>query len=84
MDYLAFRNLVGVSHTEAEAKTLAEEVRSFRRLGIRDRVAKKLVMFRNWFPTSSQPFPCSPPQQWPQRGLGGVRYRPGRRVLYQL
>lgn len=28
MDYLAFRNLVGVSHTEAEAKALAEEVRS--------------------------------------------------------
>nr|XP_056710547.1 cytochrome c1, heme protein, mitochondrial [Euleptes europaea] len=26
MDYLAFRNLVGVSHTEAEAKALAEEV----------------------------------------------------------
>uniref|UniRef100_A0A674MIJ4 Cytochrome c1, heme protein, mitochondrial n=2 Tax=Takifugu rubripes TaxID=31033 RepID=A0A674MIJ4_TAKRU len=26
MDYLAFRNLVGVSHTEAEAKTLAEEI----------------------------------------------------------
>lgn len=26
MEYLAFRNLVGVSHTEAEAKTLAEEV----------------------------------------------------------
>ncbi|XP_040208107.1 cytochrome c1, heme protein, mitochondrial [Rana temporaria] len=25
MDYLAFRNLVGVSHTEAEAKALAEE-----------------------------------------------------------
>lgn len=34
MDYLAFRNLVGVSHTESEAKALAEEVRSFRRLGI--------------------------------------------------
>lgn len=28
MDYLAFRNLVEVSHTEAEAKALAEEVRS--------------------------------------------------------
>lgn len=28
MDYLAFRNLVGVSHTEAEAKALAEEVSS--------------------------------------------------------
>lgn len=27
MEYLAFRNLVGVSHTEAEVKTLAEEVR---------------------------------------------------------
>lgn len=26
MEYLAFRNLVGVSHTEAEVKTLAEEV----------------------------------------------------------
>lgn len=26
MEYLAFRNLVGVSHTEAEAKALAEEV----------------------------------------------------------
>ncbi|XP_029442006.1 cytochrome c1, heme protein, mitochondrial isoform X2 [Rhinatrema bivittatum] len=25
MDYLAFRNLIGVSHTEAEAKALAEE-----------------------------------------------------------
>lgn len=25
MDYLAFRNLVGVSHTEAEAKAFAEE-----------------------------------------------------------
>ncbi|KAG8548187.1 hypothetical protein GDO81_026245, partial [Engystomops pustulosus] len=25
MDYIAFRNLVGVSHTEAEAKALAEE-----------------------------------------------------------
>lgn len=30
MDYLAFRNLVGVSHTEAEAKALAEEVSSRR------------------------------------------------------
>lgn len=29
MDYLAFRNLVGVSHTEAEAKALAEEVSAF-------------------------------------------------------
>lgn len=29
MEYLAFRNLVGVSHTEAEVKTLAEEVRFF-------------------------------------------------------
>lgn len=27
MEYLAFRNLVGVSHTEAEVKALAEEVR---------------------------------------------------------
>lgn len=27
MEYLAFRNLVGVSHTEEEAKTIAEEVR---------------------------------------------------------
>lgn len=27
MEYLAFRNLIGVSHTEAEAKALAEEVR---------------------------------------------------------
>lgn len=27
MEYLAFRNLVGVSHTEAEVKTIAEEVR---------------------------------------------------------
>lgn len=27
MEYLAFRNLVGVSHTEAEVKVLAEEVR---------------------------------------------------------
>lgn len=27
MEYLAFRNLVGVSHTEAEAKAIAEEVR---------------------------------------------------------
>ncbi|XP_044065819.1 cytochrome c1, heme protein, mitochondrial [Siniperca chuatsi] len=26
MEYLAFRNLVGVSHTEAEVKTIAEEV----------------------------------------------------------
>uniref|UniRef100_A0A673JKN3 Cytochrome c1, heme protein, mitochondrial-like n=1 Tax=Sinocyclocheilus rhinocerous TaxID=307959 RepID=A0A673JKN3_9TELE len=26
MEYLAFRNLVGVSHTEAEVKTLAEEI----------------------------------------------------------
>lgn len=26
MEYLAFRNLVGVSHTEAEVKSLAEEV----------------------------------------------------------
>uniref|UniRef100_A0A8C3MCZ5 Cytochrome c n=1 Tax=Geospiza parvula TaxID=87175 RepID=A0A8C3MCZ5_GEOPR len=26
MDYLAFRNLIGVTHTEAEAKALAEEV----------------------------------------------------------
>lgn len=26
MEYLAFRNLVGVSHTEAEVKALAEEV----------------------------------------------------------
>lgn len=26
MEYLAFRNLVGVSHTEDEAKALAEEV----------------------------------------------------------
>lgn len=26
MEYLAFRNLVGVSHTEEEAKALAEEV----------------------------------------------------------
>ncbi|XP_023269865.1 cytochrome c1, heme protein, mitochondrial-like, partial [Seriola lalandi dorsalis] len=25
MEYLAFRNLVGVSHTEAEVKTIAEE-----------------------------------------------------------
>lgn len=31
MDYLAFRNLVGVSHTEGEAKALAEEVRWFRK-----------------------------------------------------
>lgn len=30
MDYLAFRNLVGVSHTETEAKALAEEVSSIR------------------------------------------------------
>ena len=28
MEYLAFRNLVDVSHTEAEAKTIAEEVSS--------------------------------------------------------
>ena len=28
MEYLAFRNLVGVSHTEPEAKVLAEEVRA--------------------------------------------------------
>lgn len=27
MEYLAFRNLIGVTHTEAEAKALAEEVR---------------------------------------------------------
>lgn len=27
LEYLAFRNLVGVSHTEAEAKALAEEVK---------------------------------------------------------
>lgn len=27
MEYLAFRNLVGVSHTEAEVKVIAEEVR---------------------------------------------------------
>lgn len=27
MEYLAFRNLVGVSHTEAEVKAIAEEVR---------------------------------------------------------
>lgn len=27
MEYLAFRNLVGVSHTEAEVATIAEEVR---------------------------------------------------------
>lgn len=26
MEYLAFRNLVGVSHTEAEVKAIAEEV----------------------------------------------------------
>lgn len=26
MEYLAFRNLVGVSHTEDEAKSIAEEV----------------------------------------------------------
>lgn len=26
MEYLAFRNLIGVTHTEAEAKALAEEV----------------------------------------------------------
>ena len=29
MEQLAFRNLVGVSHTEAEARALAEEVSSF-------------------------------------------------------
>lgn len=29
MEYLAFRNLVGVSHTEAEVKVLAEEVRTY-------------------------------------------------------
>lgn len=29
MEYLAFRNLVGVSHTEEEAKALAEEVTLF-------------------------------------------------------
>lgn len=28
MEYLAFRNLVGVSHTEEEVKTIAEEVRT--------------------------------------------------------
>lgn len=27
MEYLAFRNLVGVSHTEAEVKAIAEEVK---------------------------------------------------------
>lgn len=27
MEYLAFRNLVGVSHTESEMKAIAEEVR---------------------------------------------------------
>ena len=27
MEYLAFRNLVGVSHTEEEVKAIAEEVR---------------------------------------------------------
>lgn len=27
MEYLAFRNLVGVSHTEDEVKAIAEEVR---------------------------------------------------------
>lgn len=27
MEYLAFRNLIGVTHTEEEAKALAEEVR---------------------------------------------------------
>lgn len=26
MQYLAFRNLIGVTHTEEEAKTIAEEV----------------------------------------------------------
>lgn len=29
MEYLAFRNLVGVSHTEEEVKAIAEEVRTF-------------------------------------------------------
>ena len=29
MEQLAFRNLVGVSHTEAEARALAEEASSF-------------------------------------------------------
>lgn len=34
MDYIAFRNLVGVSHTEAEAKALAEEVSALSRIGV--------------------------------------------------
>lgn len=29
MEYLAFRNLVGVSHTEAEVKVIAEEVSAY-------------------------------------------------------
>lgn len=29
MEYLAFRNLVGVSHSEEEVKTIAEEVMGF-------------------------------------------------------
>lgn len=88
MDYLAFRNLVGVSHTEAEAKALAEEVRSFRRLGIRNQVATELVMFMNWFQPPAKHSSAvegePPPHQWPHMGLGRARYRPDRRLLYQL
>lgn len=72
MDYLAFRNLVGVSHTEAEAKALAEEVRSFRRLGIRNQVANELVMFMNWFPTSNQLPPDGPRRGPLQAGQTGA------------
>uniref|UniRef100_A0A8C2WH28 Cytochrome c-1 n=1 Tax=Cyclopterus lumpus TaxID=8103 RepID=A0A8C2WH28_CYCLU len=54
MEYLAFRNLVGVSHTEAEVKTIAEEVCVCVCVCVRSReVIRESVVF---IPLSPPPF----------------------------
>lgn len=46
MEYLAFRNLVGVSHTEAEVKAIAEEVRQTE-TGLKIKPPKKIRLHTN-------------------------------------
>lgn len=85
MDYLAFRNLVGVSHTEAEAKALAEEVRSFRRLGIRNQAAGGVYeLVPNPQPTIPMQVKANLRLNSGSRWASAGSVRPDRRVLHQL
>lgn len=56
MEYLAFRNLVGVSHTEAEVKAIAEEVRGKSHTNLENVVKEQLNIFQStvlqWFHTA--------------------------------